>query len=644
MFGLTFLLHCHRYDNPVVLQQVMAMGSRRVDFMNPMGGPKLTDHGVDTLVVRKLNDIDDDFDLYHDYAFNAALPHLCDNLANKDHDKTQVSSPGILQIVEVEEVSGDLSSIDNIQSSIVDALNTSGMSVMSASSYQSNDTTESNKMMLYVIMKEGYVVARAIAEKKYVGLDVFFWGSMHKQQSVTKALVAAVGGESASSSSYRIITGGMFGVGGWEEDQRLRGPQFKELCKTLQETAPVASKYDGTVQEEDLYIAVEQGLSLIGRTGLKVGMLVSNEESAKVIVDDHSAKMHALEAVSEIVTFSCPSMANFNRYSEDASEALTACERHLYEVLVDESQSGLLDVIMIDSTADKLTSSILLEMLSQRRVILVSQMLKKDSVVISSTLDRAEYSWRRHLLLHMKDDVFTDNPDAAFVDVSFVNSSSDSEFNLMMTSYGVENFPNRLNATVVAFNTDDSHRSLTARVQLLNGGGWVPESSIIPSRVYLPEDYNQTGPLLQWMSQSPSGHQAVVQLEPDHSKKSTDQEITKTLLIEATYAAIRALNTPGISTDSVNTFCDVGEGCLLVALYESGSLIILWDGRSHIDINLFTYVEDVNLVDVFVDSFLELIPAYTTMLRDEQPRGSGRVVSYRRDLDEVQVPHWAIEI
>jgi hypothetical protein len=52
----------------------------------------------------------------------------------------------------------------------------------------------------------------------------------------------------------------------------------------------------------------------------------------------------------------------------------------------------------------------------------------------------------------------------------------------------------------------------------------------------------------------------------------------------------------------------------------------------------------VNLVDVFVDSFLELIPAYTTMLRDEQPRGSGRVVSYRRDLDEVQVPHWASEI
>jgi hypothetical protein len=66
----------------------------------------------------------------------------------------------------------------------------------------------------------------------------------------------------------------------------------------------------------------------------------------------------------------------------------------------------------------------------------------------------------------------------------------------------------------------------------------------------------------------------------------------------------------------------------------------LWDGRSHIDINLFTYVEDVNLVDVFVDSFLELIPAYTTILRDEQPRGSGRVVSYRRDLDDVQVPHW----
>jgi spermidine synthase len=626
------------YDTPVVYQQVMAMGSRMVDFMNPMKGPALTEHGVDTLVVRKSDDIEDDFDFYHDYSFNAAPPHLCDNLASKDHDETQVRSPGILQIVEVEQVSGDMS-MGSMQSSVMDALRVSGMNVLATGSYQSM-AIESNKM-LYVIMKEGYVVARAMAEKKYVGLDVFFWGSMHKQQSVTNALVAAVGGEAALASSYRIITGGMFGVDSWEEDQQLRGPQFKELCKTLIETAPKVSNHEGAAEEADLYVAVEQGLSLIGRAGLKVAMLVSNKDTMKAVVDDHCAKIADLEAVSEIVTLSCPSMANFNRYAEGANESLTACEKHLYEVLLDASQNGLFDVILIDGTADKLTSSILLELLSHRREFLVSRMMKNDSVVVSSTLDRGEYSWRKHLLLHMKDDVFTDNPDTAFVDVLFENSSTDSEFNLMMTSYGIENFTNRLNATVVGFNSDGLN-SLTARVQLLSGGDWVSDSEITISRVYLPEDYNQTGPLLQWMSQDPTGHQAIVQLERDQSNESHQSQVmTKDLLMYATNAAIRGLNAPGLTADSVKTFCDVGDGCLVVGLYESGSLIILWDGRSHIDINLFSYDEDVSLVDVCVDSFLGVLPGYATMLRDEQPRGFGRVVSYRRDLDEMKEPHWA---
>lgn len=626
------------YDTPVVYQQVMAMGSRMVDFMNPMKGPALTEHGVDTLVVRKSDDIEYDFELYHDYSFNAAPPHLCDNLASKDHDETQVRSPGILQIVEVEQVSGDMS-MGSMQSSVMDALRASGMNVLATGSYQSM-AIESNKM-LYVIMKEGYVVARAMAEKKYVGLDVFFWGSMHKQQSVTNALVAAVGGEAALASSYRIITGGMFGVDSWEEDQQLRGPQFKELCKTLIETAPKVSNHEGAAEEADLYVAVEQGLSLIGRAGLKVAMLVSNKDTMKAVVDDHCAKIADLEAVSEIVTLSCPSMANFNRYAEGANESLTACEKHLYEVLLDASQNGLFDVILIDGTADKLTSSILLELLSHRREFLVSRMMKNDSVVVSSTLDRGEYSWRKHLLLHMKDDVFTDNPDTAFVDVLFENSSTDSEFNLMMTSYGIANFTNRLNATVVGFNSDGLN-SLTARVQLLSGGDWVSDSEITISRVYLPEDYNQTGPLLQWMSQDPTGHQAIVQLERDQSNESHQSQVmTKDLLMYATNAAMRKLNAPGLTADSVKTFCDVGDGCLVVGLYESGSLIILWDGRSHIDINLFSYDEDVSLVDVCVDSFLGVLPGYATMLRDEQPRGFGRVVSYRRDLDEMKEPHWA---
>jgi hypothetical protein len=70
-------------------------------------------------------------------------------------------------------------------------------------------------------------------------------------------------------------------------------------------------------------------------------------------------------------------------------------------------------------------------------------------------------------------------------------------------------------------------------------------------------------------------------------------------------------------------------------------LAILWDGRNHVDVNLFTYVEDIEIGDDFVTNFLLVIPSFTTMLRDEQPRGTGRNVAYQRDLEGNAEPHWA---
>ena len=46
---------------------------RTVDFMHPT----LAEHGTDNLVVRDLDAIEDDFDLFPDYAYNASSHHLC---------------------------------------------------------------------------------------------------------------------------------------------------------------------------------------------------------------------------------------------------------------------------------------------------------------------------------------------------------------------------------------------------------------------------------------------------------------------------------------------------------------------------------------------------------------------------------------
>jgi hypothetical protein len=52
-------------------------------------------------------------------------------------------------------------------------------------------------------------------------------------------------------------------------------------------------------------------------------------------------------------------------------------------------------------------------------------------------------------------------------------------------------------------------------------------------------------------------------------------------------------------------------------------------------------VEDIKIGDQVQDKFLQVLRGYQTVLRDEQPRGMGRVVAYQRDLQGNTEPHWA---
>merc|ERR1712161_146328 len=88
---------------------------------------------------------------------------------------------------------------------------------------------------------------------------------------------------------------------------------------------------------------------------------------------------------------------------------------------------------------------------------------------------------------------------------------------------------------------------------------------------------------------------------------------------------------------NIKSFDKVGDGCLLVACWSGGN-VILWDGRQHIDINLFTYAEDFDTSKKFEGIFTSYIPKLTTKLRDEQPRGTGRVVNFLGDIEHEA--HW----
>ena len=74
---------------------------------------------------------------------------------------------------------------------------------------------------------------------QYCGIDIHLWGSFDRLENLKKALVSVIysdrraGDISSSTSSYRIVTGGMFGVSTWRADEMGRGPRRTLNCNVL---------------------------------------------------------------------------------------------------------------------------------------------------------------------------------------------------------------------------------------------------------------------------------------------------------------------------------------------------------------------------------------------------------------------------
>lgn len=127
------------------------------------------------------------------------------------------------------------------------------------------------------------------------------------------------------------------------------------------------------------------------------------------------------------------------------------------------------------------------------------------------------------------------------------------------------------------------------------------------------------------------------------SSKTSPPTFSKNHVREALFNALSESEIEGIdfAIDNVIEHSDVkGDGVVMSSIWSGGSIIVLWDGRLHVDVNLFIFDEDDSGLDSFEEDFTSGNDL-KRQLRDEQPRGSGRVVSYASDLASDPVPHWA---
>jgi len=98
----------------------------------------------------------------------------------------------------------------------------------------------------------------------------------------------------------------------------------------------------------------------------------------------------------------------------------------------------------------------------------------------------------------------------------------------------------------------------------------------------------------------------------------------------------------GQCTNDIEDFSDLGEGSVIALKFSNLNVVVLWDGREHVDINVFTLDQDEEEHKKFLEQFLNEIPCLKLVLHDTQPRGIGSVVNFESDLGDQprKKPHW----
>ena len=611
----------------------MVLGSQVVDFLNT----DLTNHMNGGLFIRDLDEIEDKYDAYHDYNVNASSVDPCGLVRrdSKDIYDVQTSSPGIVMIVEAEDV--ELETIDDFPRTLANALeHDTGFMVVSTSNHQNDDGMN----QVSIILREGYVIVRIIPEQKYCGFDIHLWSSFDKHVEAKNSLLTAVRGKKSSSSSFRIIAGGMLGTASWREDDKLKGPQVEHICSIHE----FSSHYiEGNTVSGIIDDGISEGNAIDNAIELSIAMLQDNEQVVAILCGGEAdcllanKKIESIDSVAKVVLLNCPTMTNFNEYDKEASLALASCEQHLAETLTEVLSDTLslrsIDTIIIDQSADKMTGSIFLKVLQSRKKL--ARKLFKLQVKILSTCKNESEKWRMHIVKAFENTVLYERKHGFYTEVKF--SGEESSFKLAITSSGDEHFVNILQNSMMYY--DEAVTGLTPTILNIIGGKWEELEDPFSSRIFTPDDYDQSSSYEQWKSQIPLGHQVIFQME-------TRSILTDKLILDAVTHAVLHSSLPLFVNDedfsTITKYSDAGDGCLIVFMWDGGSVLALWDGHKHVDVNLFVSGHE-NIDKLFAEfelKFLESIPDLKTTLRDEYPRGVGKVISYWEDMKEGMDPHW----
>jgi len=597
------------YGSPKVCTQVLTMSSNKVDFLHS----PIYDHGVSAYLLDPKTD--NRFQYIHDYLkTDARSQGKCEDGSflsgsNKvEHGK----KAGVLQIIEAENITAIPLTIASLEDMITSVVRKQGLTPLLKPS-------SDNKNAVIVVMEEGYVVARLWPEYHYCALDINLWGAFQKSNTLRSALIDGL--QSTLVSTYRVVVGGMYGSSTWVEDQETIGVEFSQQRNCAEKEDFGGSTAEKVNDSETLAVALSEVVTLTGAENLVVAVACGRDNTECASFDLLSQH----PSVDQVIPIWACSDHNTTKGSWEEITDMFDCERKLVAHLEDViTANGLgLDMFVLDSSVPPSMIQIFSSIWNVRpqrfgwlndRYVFVTPFFKTESFH-QTFIDRFRKEEHKSALLstniHMtRADAFLQGLSLIVCGEEMISKLHDLEGKLRKQLPGMR-----------------------VEVTSILGSVIHPESDLVYEKVaFAPEKYDAKPSVEQFRQQLPLGRQTVFQLDSVGGDASPVVLSLDELGVFLERTLQKVHYSPGIKLDRFST---VGDGGILVGILRKGSIVLVWDGRHHVDLNLFSYDESKDLADSFVETFTVISGnKLRVSLRDDQPRGIGRVVSFSSEIKD----------
>merc|ERR1719343_1004503 len=612
-----YTLQIYLDQNPKICSQCMVFGSNKADFFHK----PVVEHGVETLLLPPVAELEDGFDYFHDFRKNNAMDQgKCNLNTEKKNETSQTKSAGLLHILDAEDVGVTLD-LENIENIIKAAGKEEGFSVIESNkddgftTKNSIATSEEQKSnMVNIVFKEGYVTARFWGNYNYVAVDVGVWGTFQNgdklRQRIGKDLKAK------TTSFFRVVVGGMFGSSTWESDKDVIGPQIVQQrnCEEAKGGAVEVPSNDAK------NIIIDEVTTVIDSQNAVAAVLCGMEGEKCPSID--MLQTHPM-VKSVIPVWTCPQLKNSVGLDKfEKSNILSVCEDTVISTLMSgrSLDDDGITLIVIDESSPREMGQILHSILTvpTQTELMLSE--KKHFIMTLTSKDKSE-AWRENLLERYRKELYRDP--AKLVKIEITIDGAILEMHLISSTEltGFKTFKlleDKLNERLAQ---DDAEASV--ELTSITGALFNYMTDYNP-REYLQEDYALEPGNEQWEAQKPMGRKTVVQFDKGKDQESLDLQGFVSLIDSVLKKT---------ELYQFEAYTNIGDGVAIISDTNLGSLIAIWDGRDHVDLNIYMHDDTEYEIEEFLKDFKKISKNKLNQgLRDDFPRGTGRVMNFRADL------------